>query len=179
MLIYRGKLVSGPAALPRLMLRELIHEKILVGPVTTFDHDVCRLIELPTGGCRIEYWKKGRGWTEAPPGYITPDKFVAGAHRPTSAKDAALLDIPAAELDNITPEEIELEKHEMNRPRTIRGFLYGSLVSELPLRGPRAKIIGLVKERAWDLAASSVPPGRELGAAWPRLVGIGTRGTSE
>jgi hypothetical protein len=55
MLIYRGELVSGPAALPRLLLRDLIHEKVLVGPVVPdFHGDVCRLIKLPTGGLRVE-----------------------------------------------------------------------------------------------------------------------------
>ena len=132
MLIYHGELVSGPAALPRFLLRNLIYEKVLVGPVTTFDHDVCRLIELPSGGLRIEHWVKNVGWVEAPPAYITLDKFVAGGHRPTSAKDAARLDIPASELDDVTPFEIELAKHEMSRPRKIYGLLYGTLVSELP-----------------------------------------------
>jgi hypothetical protein len=37
MLIYRGKLVSGPAALPRFLLREL------TGPVTTSDEEWHRL----------------------------------------------------------------------------------------------------------------------------------------
>ena len=160
MLIYRGELVSGPAALPRLLLRDLIHEKVLVGPVTTFDHDVCRLIKLPTGALRIEHWVKNVGWTEAPPGYITPDKFVAGGHRPTSAKDAARLDIPASELDDVTPFEIELAKHEMSRPRKIYGFLYGSVVSELPSpRADRAKIVGALKNRAWTLACRRYAPG--------------------
>jgi hypothetical protein len=161
MLIYHGELVSGPAALPHLMLRDLIYEKVLVGPVTTFDQDVCRLIKLPTGGLRIEHWKRGIGWVEAPPGYITLDKFVAGAHRPTSAKDAARLDIPASELDDITAEEIAIAKHELSRPRKLRGFLYGT---ELPTPQDRAKIVGakivgLIKERAWDLACRRMAPG--------------------
>ena len=159
MLIYRGELVSGPAALPRLMLRDLIYEKVLVGPVTTFDHDVCRLIELPTGGLRIEHWIKGAGWIEAPPGYITPDKFVAGGHRPTSAKDAARLDIPASELDDITAEEIAIAKHEMRRPRKLRGFLYGTELPGHAARQDRARIVGLIKERAWDLACRRMAPG--------------------
>ena len=48
---------------------------------------------------------------------------------------AARLDIPASELDNVTPFEIELEKHEMSRPRKIYGFLWGTVVSELPSPG--------------------------------------------
>jgi hypothetical protein len=35
MLIYRGKLVSGPAALPRLMLRELTCETVHAGHAST------------------------------------------------------------------------------------------------------------------------------------------------
>jgi hypothetical protein len=57
MLIYRGELVSGPAALPRLMLRDLIHEKVLVGPVVPdFHGPVARLVELPNGAGRIDWW---------------------------------------------------------------------------------------------------------------------------
>jgi hypothetical protein len=84
---------------------------------------------------------------------------MPGYTRPASAKDAARLDIPPAELDNVTALEIELEKHKLNEPRTIRDFLYGRVVSVLPLRGPRAKIIGLVKERAWTLATRTCAPG--------------------
>jgi len=47
----------------------------------------------------------------------------------------------------------------MNRPRKIYGFLWGTLVSELPSPRHRAKIVDLIKARAWDLAASRVPPG--------------------
>jgi hypothetical protein len=81
MMIYRGELVSGPAALPRLLLRKLIYEKVLVGPVTTFDQDVCRLIELPTGGLRIEHWVKNVGWTEAPPAHQTGGSHQTGGAR--------------------------------------------------------------------------------------------------
>ena len=95
MLIYRGKLVSGPAALPRLMLRDLIHEKVLVGPVVPgFHGDVARIVKLRTSGLRIDRWVKGTGWTEAPKGAFTPDEFMPGACRPASAKDAAWHDIP-------------------------------------------------------------------------------------
>jgi hypothetical protein len=157
--VYRGKLVSGPAALPRLLLRDLICEKVLVGPVTTFDQDVCRLIELHTGGLRIEHWVKNIGWTEAPPGYITPDKFCAGGHRPTSAKDAARLDMPASELDDITAEEIAIAKHDMSRPRILRGFLYGTELPNHAARRDRARIVAALKSRAWDLACHRMAPG--------------------
>jgi hypothetical protein len=133
MMIYDGELVSRPAALPRLILRDLIHEKILVGPVVPdFHGPVARLVELPSGGLRIDYWKRGRGWTEAPKGAFTLADFMPGYTRPASAKDAALFDIPPEELDNVTPSEIKLAKHEMSRPRKIYGLLYGTLVSELP-----------------------------------------------
>src|SRR6516165_3307992 len=60
MLIYRGKLVSGPAALPRLMLRELTCKTVLAGPrvlagpcvTPILNGDVARVVELPTGGLR-------------------------------------------------------------------------------------------------------------------------------
>ena len=97
-MVYRGKLVSKPAALPRLVLRDLIYEKVLVGPVTTFDQDVCRLIELPTGGLRIDYWKRGVGWTEAPKGSLSLASFMPGAVRPVSADLAARVGMPASEL---------------------------------------------------------------------------------
>jgi hypothetical protein len=161
MLIYRGELVSGPAALPRFLLRDLIYEKVLVGPVVPgFHGPVARVVELPTGGLRIDYWKRGTGWTEAPKGSIPLADFMPGACRPASAKDAARDDIPAAELDDVTDFEIELEKHEMSRPRKIYGLLWGTVVSELPSPRDRAKIVHLLKERAWDLAARRVAPGR-------------------
>jgi hypothetical protein len=136
-------------------------ERVIVGPVVTpiLNGDFARVVELAGGGVRIERWERGRGWVEAPKGALGPADFMPGYTRPASAKDAAWHDIPATELDNVTPFEIELAKHEMNRPRKIYGFLYGTVVSELPLRGPRAKIIGLVKERAWHLACRRMAPG--------------------
>jgi hypothetical protein len=160
MLIYRGKLVSGPAALPRLLLRELIHEKVLVGPVVPgFHGPVARVVELPNGGLRIDYWKRGVGWLEAPKGSIGLDEFMPGACRPASAKDAARFDIPAAELDDITAEEIAIAKHEMSRPRKIYGLLWGTVVSELPSPRARANIVALIKERTWAMAVARCPPG--------------------
>jgi hypothetical protein len=145
--------------------RELREERdrcrIIAGPCMTpiLNGDYARVVELPTGGARIERWERGRGWVTAPAGALGPADFMPGYTRPASAKDAARLDIPASELDDITPAEIERAKHELNAPRTIRDFLYGRVVSVLPLRGPRAKIIGLVKERAWDLATRTCAPG--------------------
>jgi hypothetical protein len=160
MLIYRGELVSGPAALPRLLLREMIYEKVLVGPVVPgFHGPVARLVELPSGGLRIDYWKRGAGWIEAPRGAFGLADFMPGYTRPASAKDGARFDIPASELDDVTDFEIELEKHEMKRPRKIYGFLWGTVVSELPSPPDRAKIVGALKNRAWNLACHRTAPG--------------------
>jgi|SRR6516162_7101965 hypothetical protein len=127
MLIYRGELVSGPAALPRLVLRSLIHEKIFLGPVNVNDGTVGRLINEPNGGARIEVWARGVGWIEAPKSSLALADFMPGAVRPVSADLAARVDMPATELNDITPEEIELAKHEMHRPRKIYGFLWGTV----------------------------------------------------
>ena len=156
MLIYRGELVSGPAALLRLVLRDLIYEKVLLGPVATpiMNGNVARLVKLPNGSIRIDYWKRGAGWIEAAPGTFTPDEFMPGACRPASAKDAARLDIPASELDDITAEDIAIAKHEMSRPRKI----YGSLFTVLPAPRHRAKLVHLLKERSFDLAARLATP---------------------
>jgi hypothetical protein len=96
MLIYRGKLVSGPAALPRLLLRDLIHEKILAGHASTppGDKEWHRLSLFE----RFE-WLEEHCWV-------------------------------------LPPEE---RWDAMKRSRT--------------------KIVGLVKERAWAMAAARCPPG--------------------
>ena len=160
MMIYRGKLVSGPAALPRLLLRDLIYEKVLVGPVVPdFHGPVARIVELPTGGCRIDWWVKGSGWVEAPKGAFTLAHFMPGYIRPASAKDAARFDIPASELDNVTAEDIAIAKYKMSRPRILRGFLYGTELPNHAARRDRARIVNALKNRAWDLAARAVTPG--------------------
>ena len=123
MLVYRGKLVSGPAALPRLILRDLIHEKVFLGPVNVNDGTVGRLVELPSGGLRIEYWKRGAGWIEAPKS-LTLSSFMPGKMRPVSADLAARVGMPP---------------------------LYNTNTG--------AKLVGLFKERAWDLACRRMPPG--------------------
>jgi hypothetical protein len=113
-------------------LREEDERKIFLGPVNVNDGTVGRLVELPTGGLRIDYWKRGVGWIKAPKS-LTLSSFMPGKMRPVSADLAARVGMPAAELGDITPEE--------RSPRD------------------RATIISLIKTRAWDLAASSVPPG--------------------
>jgi hypothetical protein len=98
MLVYRGELVTGKAAMLRLALRELIHEKILVGPVVVNDGTVARLIKLPTGGLRIETWVKDVGWIKAPEGSLALADFWPGKMKPVSAELAAREGIPASDL---------------------------------------------------------------------------------
>jgi hypothetical protein len=114
-------------------LREEDERKIFLGPVNVNDGTVGRLVELPTGGLRIEYWKRGTGWIEAPKGSMSLASFMPGKMRPVSADLAARVGMPLSELDDITPGE--------RSPRD------------------RAKIIGLIKTRAWDLAVAGCPPG--------------------
>jgi hypothetical protein len=161
MLIYRGKLVSRPAALPRLILRELTCETVIAGPCMTpiLNGDFARLVKLPTGGLRIDRWVKGAGWVEAPKGAFDLADFMPGYTRPASAKDAALFDIPASELDNVTAEDIAIAKYKMSRPRILRGFLYGTELPNHAARRDRARIVNALKNRAWDLAARAVTPG--------------------
>jgi len=97
MLIYRGELTTGPAAMLRLVLRELIHEKILAGPVV-IDGTVAQLINEPNGSGRIETWARGVGWVEAPKGSMALHSFMPGANRPASIRDAARLGMPVSEL---------------------------------------------------------------------------------
>jgi hypothetical protein len=134
MLIYRGELVSGPAALPRLLLRDLIHEKVFLGPVSVNDGTVARLINEPNGGLRMETWVTGVGWIEAPKGSLSLANFMPGAMRPVSADLAARVGMPATKI----------ARHWINDA----------------LDENREKVIHALKERAWDLAASSVRPGR-------------------
>jgi hypothetical protein len=94
MLIYRGKLVSCPAALPRLMLRELTCETVHAGHAGTREEEWHRLSLFE----RFE-WLEEHCWV-------------------------------------LPPEE---RWNAMERSRT--------------------KIIGALKERAFDLAAHKVAPG--------------------
>jgi len=87
--------------------------KIIAGPskIGGIGGDVARLVRLPNGGCRIEWWEVGRGWVEAPPGAFTPDEFMPGPHcLPVSAATAARLGIPPADL------MIEREKPKAENP---------------------------------------------------------------
>jgi hypothetical protein len=54
--------------------------------------DVARVVELPAGGLRIEWWVKGAGWVTAPDGAFDLADFVPGdTNRPVLPKDAARL----------------------------------------------------------------------------------------
>ena len=96
MLIYRGKLVSKPAALPRLLLRELIDETVLAGPAAT-----------PPGE---EEWHR-----------------LSLVERFEWLEEHCWVLLPEERWD--------------------------------AMERSRAKIVGLIKTRAWDLAARRVPPG--------------------
>jgi hypothetical protein len=75
--------------------------KIIAGPskIGGIGGDVARLIKLPDGSLRIEWWEPGLGWVEAPAGAFTLDEFMPGPHcLPVSAATAARLRIPASEL---------------------------------------------------------------------------------
>jgi hypothetical protein len=114
------------------MTTEKLH--LIAGPVN-INGDVARVVELPNGAGRIEHWERGIGWVAAPAGSFRPDQFVPGAYIPVTAATAARLGIPACEL----------ELHWTDR---------------LPeVRAGRAKIVGLVMERAWDLACHRMAPG--------------------
>jgi hypothetical protein len=68
--------------------------RVIGGPCVTpiLNGDVARVVELPTGGLRIEWWVKGAGWTEAPEGGFNLADFVPGdTKRPVLEKDAIRL----------------------------------------------------------------------------------------
>jgi hypothetical protein len=137
--------MCGRAALEAF--RELNEEKrrkkakpntIIAGPCVTpiLNGDVARVVELPEGGLRIEWWVKGTGWTEAPHGAFDLADFVPGdTNRPVLPKDAARLECRLEDFG----------RHWTEEPATP---------------ADRAKIIGLIKTRAWDLAVAGCPPGR-------------------
>ena len=111
------------------------HDRVIAGPcVPGFHGDVARVVELANGGARIEWWVKGAGWTEAPKGAFRPDEFIPGYTRPVLEKDAVRL---GCRLE-------DFGRHWTEEPATPRD---------------RAKIVGLIKERAWDLACHRMAPG--------------------
>jgi hypothetical protein len=74
--------------------------RIIAGPCVTpiINGDVARLLRLPDGTGRIEWWVKGTGWTTAPHGAFDFADFMPGYTRPISPRDRARLGIPATEL---------------------------------------------------------------------------------
>ena len=111
--------------------------RVIAGPCVTpiMNGDVARVVELPAGGLRIEWWVKGAGWVTAPDGGFDLADFIPGdTNRPVLEKDAIRLGCRLADFG----------PHWTEMPATPRD---------------RAKIVGLIKTRAWDLACRRVPPG--------------------
>jgi hypothetical protein len=111
--------------------------RIIAGPCVTpiINGDVARVVETAVGGLRIEWWVKGAGWTEAPKGGFDLADFVPGdTNRPVLEKDAIRLGCRLEDFGKHWTEE-------RASPRD------------------RAKIVGALKARAWDLAARRLRPG--------------------
>jgi hypothetical protein len=111
--------------------------RIIAGPCVTpiLNGDVARVVRLPDGTGRIEWWVKGVGWTEAPTGAFSLDEFVPGPTcRPVLEKDAARLGCRLEDFGRHWTEEIA-------SPRA------------------RAKLVHLIKNRAWNLACRRMAPG--------------------
>jgi hypothetical protein len=120
------------------MTAEKLHTRVIAGPCVTpiLNGDVARVVELATGGLRIEWWVKGTGWTKAPDGGFNLADFVPGdTNRPVLPKDAARL---GCRLE-------DFGRHWTEEPASPRD---------------RAKIVHMLKERSFNLAARQVPPGR-------------------
>jgi hypothetical protein len=119
------------------MTAEKLHTRIIAGPCDTpiINGDAARVVKLPDGSGRIEYWKRSVGWVTASAGAFKLDEFVPGACRPVLPKDAARLGCHLEDFGRHWTEEIASPQN-------------------------RAKIVNLIKTRAWDLAARRVPPGR-------------------
>jgi hypothetical protein len=92
MLIYRN-------ALPRLMPCE----NVFLEPVNVNDGTAARLINEPNGGLRMEAWKTGVGWVEAPEGSMALADFMPGKMKPVAAELAARVGMPVSELDDTAP----------------------------------------------------------------------------
>ena len=115
----------------------MTHTRIIAGPCVTpiMNGDVARVVVLADGSGRIEWWVKGTGWTTAPDGAFNLGDFVPGdTNRPVLPKDAARL---GCRLE-------DFGRHWTEEPAST---------------ADRAKIVGLIKERAWDRAARTVRPG--------------------
>jgi hypothetical protein len=76
----------------------MLTENVFLGPVNVNDGTVGQLINEPTGGLRIDYWKRGVGWVEAPKGSLALADFMPGKMKPVSADLASRVGMPIAEL---------------------------------------------------------------------------------
>jgi hypothetical protein len=122
------------AAEPKMMKPNTI----IAGPCVTpiLNGDVARVVELPDGGLRIEWWVKGLGWSKAPDRAFDLGDFVPGdTNRPVLPKDAARLGCRLEDFGRHWTEELA-------SPRA------------------HAKLVRLVKERSFDLACRHLAPGR-------------------
>ena len=111
--------------------------RVIGGPCVTpiIGGDVFRVLMLPDGIGRIEWWVKGVGWTEASKGAFDPGDFIPGdTNRPVLPKDAARLGCRLEDFGRHWTEEIA-------SPRA------------------RAKLVHLIKERSFDLACRRMAPG--------------------
>jgi hypothetical protein len=110
--------------------------RVIAGPAVTpiIGGDVARVVELANGGWRFEWWIKGAGWVEAPKGSITLYELMPGKCRPVLEKDAARLGCRLEDFGRHWTEEVA-------SPRA------------------RAKLVHMLKERAWDLACRRMAPG--------------------
>jgi hypothetical protein len=119
------------------MTAEKLHTRVVAGPCVTpiLNGDVARVVEGTAGGLRIEWWVKGAGWVTAPDGGFDLADFIPGdTNRPVLEKDAIRL---GCRLTDFGPHWTEM-------PATPHD---------------RAKIVGLIKTRAWDLACRGMAPG--------------------
>ena len=115
----------------------MTHTRIIAGPCVTpiINGDVARVVKLASGAGRIESWVKGTGWNAAPDGAFNLGDFVPGdTNRPVLPKDAARL---GCRLE-------DFGRHWTEEPASTAS---------------RAKLVYLLKERSFDLAARRVPPG--------------------
>ena len=110
--------------------------RIIAGPCVTpiLNGDVARVVRLPDGTGRIEWWVKGAGWVTAPKGAFDLGDFMPAYCRSPLEKDAARLGCRLEDFGRHWTEEIA-------SPRA------------------RAKLVHLIKNRAWNLACRRMAPG--------------------
>jgi hypothetical protein len=102
--------------------------RVIAGPCVTpiMNGDVARVVELATGGLRIEWWVKGTGWTEAPKGAFDLADFIPGdTNRPVLEKDAIRLGCRLEDFGIHWTEERAMERDRTKislRSKTGRGI---------------------------------------------------------